>query len=165
MNYSRYLSSIGDEMQQAALPHEFISSAIDFASQYEGIADLIILWHEEKSYDERKEIIADIQELLDDCSIDNKQEFNSSLINNIIQLETQLHLLKEKLEGLIQNQGGISELSRKTSIPSEYLNRLLTTNCIPRRPSLLKIARALQIEEDSVDLFWKKLSDNHSRSI
>ena len=162
---SRYLITIGEEMQQADLPHEFISSAINFASQYEGIGDLIFLWHEEKSSEERKEIIADIQELLDDCSIDNKEEFNSSLLKNINQLETQLHMLKEKLDGLIQKQGGVSELSRKTSIPSEYLNRLLTTNCIPRRPSLLKIARALQLEEDSVDLFWKKSSDNHSRSI
>jgi hypothetical protein len=59
-------------MREAGLADEFIAAAIRTALEFEGVADLIYLWAEESDGKERDEIIADIQELIEDCAQDEK---------------------------------------------------------------------------------------------
>jgi hypothetical protein len=61
-------------MTREDLPEIFIVSAIRAALDYEGIADLMRLWHEETDQQEKNEIVADIQELLDACLHNTKTE-------------------------------------------------------------------------------------------
>ena len=62
------LFEIAHFMKEAKLPEEFIVGAICTALEFEGVADLVNLWANESDQAERDEIIADIQDLIDDCS-------------------------------------------------------------------------------------------------
>ena len=57
---------IAANMKANGLSTEFISDAVEMALAYEGSHDLMVMWAEEKEQKERDEIIADIQELVDD---------------------------------------------------------------------------------------------------
>lgn len=142
--YSK-LAVTGDLMRQCGLPDKFVSDAINTALEYEGVAELICLWAEEESAEEKDEIIADIQELVDDCSITHIRNYNKNLMDNFKELQKQLDTLRQRILLNIHEIGGILELSKRTQIPTAYLDRLLNTNSIPRQPSLLKITKALDL--------------------
>jgi hypothetical protein len=59
---------IGHRMNQARLPKEFIAAAVTTAFEFEGVYDLLKMWTLEGDAQERGRIIADIQELIDDCA-------------------------------------------------------------------------------------------------
>jgi len=60
------LREIADSMRAAGLDESFVTSATVLANESEGVADLFILWDEEKDAEEREEIIKAIKELLAD---------------------------------------------------------------------------------------------------
>ena len=62
-------------MKSSNLSDEFVSAAIRTALDYEGVADLIIMWSKETDAAERDEIIADIQEMIEACSNFKNIEF------------------------------------------------------------------------------------------
>lgn len=62
------LIEIGHEMNQAGLPKNFITNAVTTAFEFEGVYDLMKLWLDETDEGERQEIVADIQDMIDDCS-------------------------------------------------------------------------------------------------
>lgn len=59
------LLEIALEMYNQKLPEIFVINAIRAAFDYDGIADLMKLWNDETDPTERNEIIADIQDMLD----------------------------------------------------------------------------------------------------
>ncbi len=60
--------NLAEMVRQMTEVHPSLSSNLNkIAHEYEGVADLITLWTNEKDPTERKEIIADIQSLIDDC--------------------------------------------------------------------------------------------------
>jgi hypothetical protein len=59
---------IGAAMKRANLPDGFVADAVKTAMEFEGVYDLLVLWRDEAEQDEREEIIADIQELIEDCA-------------------------------------------------------------------------------------------------
>ena len=51
-------------------------------------------------------------------------------------------------------QGGISKLADLTGIPQPSLSRFFNSNAMPRRDTVLKIAKALNIDQIKIDAFW-----------
>ena len=148
------LFSISLKMKKANLPSKFISAAIRTALHYEGVADLIFLWNEESLSKERDEIIADIQELIDDCSRQEKEEHLYIKLNDLESVKNNIREFKDGLLRVINESGGITELSRLTHIPQPSLSRFLNSNAMPRRRTLLKIAEALHLDAVSISHPW-----------
>ena len=150
------LFSISLKMQKLKLPSEFISAAIRTALHYEGVADLIFLWNDEPSSKERDEIIADIQELIEDCGRQEKKYYLYIKLNDLEGVKNHIREFKDGLLRVINERGGITELSRITHIPQPSLSRFLNTNTMPRRRTLLKIAEALNLDAVSISNPWAR---------
>jgi DNA-binding phage protein len=148
------LFSISREMQKTGLPAEFISAAIRTALQYEGVADLIFLWAAETQASERDEIIADIQELIDDCQRHEKAEYCYIKLNDLDLVKQHIREFKDGLLREVNKAGGISELSKITHIPQPSLSRFFNSNAMPRRRTLLKIAEALHLDAVRISMPW-----------
>ncbi len=61
-------------MNQSGLQHEFIADAVQTAFEFEGVYNLMKMWADESDQKERDEIVADIQDLIDDCAQRKKVE-------------------------------------------------------------------------------------------
>lgn len=150
------LFSISQKMKKSRLPSQFISAAIRTALHYEGVADLVFLWNAEDSSEERNEIIADIQELIDDCSRHEKEDHLLIKLNDLENVKNNIREFKDGLLRIINERGGITELSRLTHIPQPSLSRFLNSNAMPRRRTLLKIAEALNLDAVSISHPWAR---------
>lgn len=64
----RILLGIGNKMRREGLTGEFVTNAIETALEFEGVYDLMVLYDEETDVHEKEEIIADIQDMLNECS-------------------------------------------------------------------------------------------------
>lgn len=62
------LIEIGHKMNQTGLSKPFIAAAVETAFEFEGVYDLMKMWSEEEEPAEREEIVADIQDLINDCA-------------------------------------------------------------------------------------------------
>lgn len=148
------LMLIASQMKKAHLSDKFIAAAIRTALEYEGIADLIKLWANEKDPKERDEIIADIQELIDDCAVRGKAEHTSIKFNDLETIAKNIRQFKDNLLATVDQQGGLKRLAKLTGIPQPSLSRFFNTNAMPRRATLLKIAKALNLNEIKVTPEW-----------
>ena len=61
------LFEVGTEMRQCGLPDTFVADAIRTAMEFDGVRELVMIWHDEAEAAERAEVIADIQGMIDDC--------------------------------------------------------------------------------------------------
>src|SRR5437870_2193065 len=68
------LFAIAVKMKKAGLADSFIVDAVRTAFEFEGIADLMHLWMDEEDRKVRDEIVADIQEMIDECAPKEKVE-------------------------------------------------------------------------------------------
>ncbi|NJL26012.1 MAG: hypothetical protein HC902_13160 [Calothrix sp. SM1_5_4] len=68
------LIEVGHLMNKAGLSHKFIAAAVQTAFEFEGVYSLMKMWVDETDKKERDEIIADIQDLIDDCAQKEKVE-------------------------------------------------------------------------------------------
>lgn len=59
---------IGRKVNVARLPRGFIADAKSTAFEFDGVYDMLKPWSAEADHSERDEIVADIRELIDDCS-------------------------------------------------------------------------------------------------
>ncbi len=59
-------------MKIAGLQEIFIVNAVRVALDFDGVADLMKLWAKESEKQEREEIIADIQDMIDACTQKSK---------------------------------------------------------------------------------------------
>jgi len=132
---------------EAKLSNKFIASAICMALEYEGVADLIVLWSKEIDPKERDEIIADIQELIDDCAVQEKVEPTSIKFNDLDAIAKNIRQFKDSLLSVVDQQGGLKRLAQLTGIPQPSLSRFFNTDAMPRRATLLKIAKALELKD------------------
>ena len=148
------LYDIAHEMRKAHLSDEFIASAIKIAFQYEGVRDLVKLWRDEKDAKERDEIIADIHDLIDDCTQNQKEKFTLIKMNDLDAISKDIRAFKDSLLNVVNKKGGINRLSKLTKIPQPSLSRFFNSDAMPRRGTLLKIAAALKIDEVKIDTLW-----------
>lgn len=148
------LFDIAHKMKESGLSVGFISSAIRTALHYEGVADLVFLWGEESDPSECDEIIADIQDLIDDCSRGSLEEYPMVKFSDLDAIRKDIRLFKDSLLRMVDEEGGISRLSKITGIPQPSLSRFFNSNAMPRRQTLLKISSALKLEGVKVNYAW-----------
>jgi hypothetical protein len=65
---------IGHQMNLARLPKNFVAAAVETAFEFEGVYDLMKLWADETDQYERDATVADIQDMIDECSQKEKIE-------------------------------------------------------------------------------------------
>lgn len=151
------LASIMVEMKKAGLDHDFIVQASELARVDQGVYDLMALWLAAPGDPaEREEILADIQESLDDYADAPQQPVLKPYIkyDRLEDVTQRVMAEKVKLRQLIDRHGGVSAVAQKSGIPQPSLSRMLNSPSIPRRSTLYKIANALNLSEEDIVMEW-----------
>ena len=131
-------------MADAGLSKGFVTSAVKLAVRSEGIYDLFELWCEETSGDERDEIVADIQQAIDEDSEAPRGVVRRPKIayDSLGDIADQIVAYKKKLRKKVDSWGGISKLAKETGMPQPSLSRFFSTASMPRKTTLYKIGVA-----------------------
>lgn len=145
---------IGHEMNLAGLPEGFVNSAVKTALDYEETLELMVMWLEETDKDERDDIIADIQEMIEDCEHKGKVEGVYIPFDDLERIGKDIRAFKNSLRLIVEDNGGIKKLSELTGIPQPSLSRFFNSAAMPRRTTLLKIARALNLSDVQIATPW-----------
>jgi len=148
------LFKIASQMEKAKLPSSFIVNAIKTALEFEGVADLLKLWSEETDKNEKEEIVSDIQDMIDACSQKKLSKAIYVKFNDLDAIAHNIRAFKDSLYQKVMKQGGISKLAELTGIPQPSLSRFFNSNAMPRRSTVLKIAKALNLDELKIDKLW-----------
>jgi hypothetical protein len=147
------------EMMQTDLDHEFIAEASELARTDQGVYDLFELWMETKDDPaERDQIIADIQDALDDYRDAPMQPLRKPYIRFEQLDDVAQRIVKEKLtlRQIIDQHGGVSAVAQKAGIPQPSLSRMLNSVSMPRRSTLYKLANALDLPETTIAFEWTR---------
>jgi DNA-binding phage protein len=150
------LIEVGHMMNKAGLPHKFIAAAVETAFEFEGVYNLMKMWVEEADKKERDEIVADIQDLIDDCSQKEKVEGVYIRFDDLEAIAKDVHKFKDNLRMTVEKNGGIKKLAELTGIPQPSLSRFFGSATMPRRATLLKIARALNLSQIEIATEWSR---------
>lgn len=150
------LIEIGHQMNQKNLSEEFIAAAVQTAFEFEGVYDLMKMWSEETDEDEKNEIIADIQDMIDECTQREKIEGTYVRFDDLEQIAKHIRSFKDNLRITVDENGGIKALVKLTGIPQPSLSRFFSSNTMPRRVTLLKIARALGLSQVQIATEWTR---------
>lgn len=133
--------------------NEFIYDCLIYSRKHESMYELLQIWNKSNDDKEKDEIIANIQDMIDDCQYVSEKPIEINL-NDIDSISKNLRAFKDKLSIIVNEKGGIKILSEKTGIPQPSISRLLNSYSIPQRVTLLKIKNALGIDtiylEDNV---------------
>lgn len=147
---------IAAEMRQRGLPDSFIVDAISTARESGGVRGLLQLWLETQEEDERDEIVADIQDLLHDWGepVGPREE----VYVRFDDLETIGDHIMEFKNGLLSKlddeEVTLTELAERTGMPVSSLSRFFNTPSMPRRSTLLKIAKAVGFSGVEIATDW-----------
>ena len=126
---------IASAMKQAGLPARFITQAVTLASEYEGAYDLMKIWSQEDEQEERDQICADLEELIDEQWEQPRQPTVKPRID-FTQLETignSIVAYKKRLRQLVDARGGITKLAEKSGMCQPSLSRFFSSASMPRR--------------------------------
>jgi len=148
------LCEIAHQMKVVQLSDDFIAAAIKTALEYEGVADLLKLWGDETEEKERNEIIADIQDLIEDCQQKKQEKFPRIRMNDLEAIANDIRAFKDSLLDVVNKKGGISHLAELSGIPQPSLSRFFNSTAMPRRTTLLKIAKALKLDAVEINTSW-----------
>jgi len=140
------LFEIATEMKKKRLHADFIAAAVETATEFEGVYDLMKLWINEKDARERNEIVADIQDMIQDCEQQDRNEAPSIRFNDLEAVGKNIRAFKDSLLHAVTEKGGIKRLSELTHIPQPSLSRFFNSASMPHRSTLLKIAKALKLD-------------------
>jgi DNA-binding phage protein len=153
-----HVLDILNEMRRIGLESAFICSLMENCQRYEGIRDLMEVWFEETDTKERAKIVADLQESIDDIiTAPQKPEERPYLhFDDLNEIKRDVIEYKKHLREEVDRQGGISELARKTGIPQPSLSRFFSSTSMPRRTTLYKIAKALNLPESTIGFKWSR---------
>src|SRR5438105_2115869 len=106
------LFRIAAQMETAGLPDEFIAAAIRTALDYEGVSDLVMMWANENDQQDRNDIVADIQEMIDACFQTTKREKLPKInLNDLDAVAKNIRQFKDSLLEIVINKGGIHALA------------------------------------------------------
>jgi len=147
---------IAVKMKKTGLADSFIVEAVRTALEFEGVADLINLWMSEEDKKVQDEIVADIQEMIDECTQKEKIEEIYVKFNDLDAIAKNIRAFKDSLYQEVIQRGGISKLSDLTGIPQPSLSRFFNSNAMPQRSTVFKIAKALDLGEIKMDIMWSK---------
>jgi DNA-binding phage protein len=143
-------------MNKTGLPHKFIAAAVETAFEFEGVYNLMKMWIDESDQKERDEIVADIQDLIDDCAQKEKVEGVYIRFDDLETIAKDVRGFKDNLRVAIDKNGGIKKLAELTGIPQPSLSRFFGSATMPRRATLLKIARALNLSQIEIATEWSR---------
>ncbi len=139
------------EMSRNGLTNSFVLDAVNLARQDNAILGLLELWANESDKDERSEIIADLQDHIDDdreLPRDGKPvEMPKISFENLDKVAADVAKFKDRLKDFIDRNGGVVVVAKKVGMPQPSLSRLLNSGTMPRRSTLYKIAKALDLSE------------------
>ena len=147
---------IGHKMNSAGLPKDFIAAAVETAFEFEGVYDLLKMWADEKDKEERDATVADIQDMIDECSQKEKVDGVYVRFDDLDQIAKNIRAFKDSLRLIVDQQGGIGKLAELTGIPQPSLSRFFGSASIPRRATLLKIAKALGLSQVQIATEWSR---------
>lgn len=143
---------IATKMDAQGLSKQFISDAVKLALEYEGAFDLMKLWSAEEDTASKEEIIANLQEEIDDnedkpLQVLEKPKISYTELGNVAQ---KIVAFKTALKKKVDARGGITELARKTGMHQSSLSRFFNSAAMPRRITLYKIAKAMDLKEEDI---------------
>ena len=155
---------IAGVMLHAGLPPRFVQRALEMAFEYEGAYDLLTLWIEESSAEERANIIADLEEQITDLRDYELSERGAAKpkarpkinFDDIPAIGQDIVAFKKRLRGVVDSNGGVAHLAAKTGMSEPSLYRFFNSASIPRKTTLYKIANALDIEEKDIAVKYSK---------
>jgi hypothetical protein len=143
------------KMKQEGIPSLFIGQALVLARVDQGAYELMELWAESDSSSNKDELIADLQELLDDHRELSGVKTAGPIPGGAIEsVSTKIAQHKRKLRNLIDQRGGVTKAARLTGIPQPSLSRMLNSGSMPRKSTLHRIARGLEIDESEIVAEW-----------
>ena len=147
---------IATAMKTAGLGASFITDCVKLALEYEGAHDLIALWAEAESPNEKNDIIADLQDEIDTHQELPKKPAKKPYVrfDDLDAIAKNIEGFKKNLRRLVDRHGGIVELAKKTGIPQPSLSRFFSSQSMPRRTTLYKIADALGLSENEIITDW-----------
>lgn len=150
------LYQIAAMLKKAKLSDRFITSAVKLAEEYEGAFDLLVLWEEEKDKNERANIIADLQDEIDEFAEQPKEPTKKAYISfdDLEQIAKDVKGFKAHLKALVDQWGGVTKLAGATGIPQPSLSRFFNSVTMPRRTTLYKIANAIGATEKEIITDW-----------
>jgi len=148
------LFKIAAQMEKEKLPPIFIVNAIKTGLEFEGVANLLFLWSKENDPKEKQEIISDIQDMIETCQKKNPTKEITIKFNDLATIAKNIRAFKDSLYQKVMSSGGISQLAESTGIPQPSLSRFFNSNAMPRRSTVLKIAKALDLNTLKIDVLW-----------
>ncbi len=145
-------------MRNEGIEDAFIDCLMEHCQRYEGLKDLMQMWFEESDEGEKELIIADLQETLDDIINAPKEPEERPYLHyeDLKSIQHDIHDFKNKLREEVDRQGGITALARNTGIPQPSLSRFFSSDSMPRRTTLYKIAKALNLPESAIGFKWTR---------
>lgn len=147
---------IGAAMVESGLSTDFVRTAVDMSFEYEGVHGLMVMWAQADDETERDEIVADLQELIEDAAVTTVEEKPYIPFDDLSEIADDVMAFKDRLRQIVDEQGGVTELADKTGIPQPSLSRFFNTASMPRRSTLLKIADALDLSEKEIATEWSR---------
>jgi len=150
------LFEIAGAMKKNGLSADFIAAAVNTATEFEGVYDLMKLWINETDDKERDEIVADIQDMIDDCAKQGKEEGPYIRFNDLEAVAKDIRAFKDSLLVEVDKAGGTKHLSELTGIPQPSLSRFFNSSSMPQRTTLLKIAKALKLDAVKIGTPWAR---------
>jgi DNA-binding phage protein len=144
-------------MRNAGLPTHFIGGWMELSDHDKGVFELGELWYEESDEDERDELVAAIQELLDEAAELPSRPIEKPRIGfgKLDDVADSIVEHKRRLREMIdRDHGGVSAAAAKIGMPQPSLSRFLSSASMPRRTTLYRIARGLGLDESAIVTEW-----------
>jgi DNA-binding phage protein len=150
------ISTVTMEMLRAGLPREFVAQVDKTARSWEGVYDLMMLWRDAPDRAQRDAVEADLHEAVNDIIEAPVEAERKPYIpfNDLDAVAQQVLAFKKRLRDLIDQNGGVTEVARRSGIPQPSLSRMLSSASMPRRTTLYKIANAIGASEASIVTDW-----------
>lgn len=153
------IHEISGEMLTLGLPPKFIERARRLAMEFEGGFDLLLLWRNAADQDFKNEVLADIEEQIDEIRLsDDSRPFQRPKIDfdDIENMGIDILAFKKKLRQKVDAWGGVSKLASAIEMPAPSLYRFFSSASMPRKTTLYKIANAIGLEEKDIAFEYTK---------
>ena len=149
------LFEVAASMRKVGLPDRFIADAVEVGRQYQGVYDLMMMWAESESEEERGELVADIQDMIDECAdLVPAEEVRRIRFDDLESIAEDVMTFKNNLLLTVEERMTLTELAEKTGMPLASLSRFFNSASMPRKATLLKIGKALGLGAVEIECEW-----------
>jgi DNA-binding phage protein len=149
------------KLSEHGLSDAFVADAAALAMENRGVRRLLELWSSTSESTEQAEIVADIQDMIDDYRSvatirgeDKPVELARISFTDLERIAKDVRTFKDALRVVVDRKGGIGKLAELTGMPQSSISRFFSSNSMPRRSTLLKFARALKLSEIEIATEW-----------